>query len=284
MRVIETSLEEDLSLFSRYLWQKRVPHRIYEERGAQVVEVADENAAAGVRKAYQDWRAGTLVLEARPAARASEPGLLQRLPGLVTRYPVLTALLGISLFLFPFSLPVAEGQLTAVVSWLTIVDLHQPTPVGWEDLLTGQIWRWFTPVFLHFSVMHIAFNLAVSAEFGRRVERGAGSMGFLLIVLVTAWTSNLGQFLIAGNPVFGGLSGVGYGLLGYVMVRHRLEPDQPAWHLHMGFAWSLLIFLVIFSTGVTEPFGLYVANAAHWIGLISGALLGWLGTRRGARS
>jgi membrane associated rhomboid family serine protease len=31
---------------------------------------------------------------------------------------------------------------------------------------------------------------------------------------------------------------------------------------------------VIFSTGITEPFGLHVANAAHWGGLIAGAALG----------
>jgi membrane associated rhomboid family serine protease len=37
----------------------------------------------------------------------------------------------------------------------------------------------------------------------------------------------------------------------------------------------------VFSTGVTEPFGLHVANAAHWLGLITGSLLGWLGARRG---
>ena len=36
---------------------------------------------------------------------------------------------------------------------------------------------------------------------------------------------------------------------------------------------GLLIFLVIFSTGITEPFGLNVANAAHWFGLATGALL-----------
>lgn len=283
MRVIETSLEEDLSLFSRYLWQKRVPHRIYEESGAQVVEVADESVAGPVRKAYQDWRAGTLVLEARPSVQAEGPGTLQRLTGFVARYPVLTVLVVVSLALFPFSLPVGEGKLTAVVTWLTIIDLRQATSAGWESLLTAQVWRWFTPVFLHFSVMHIAFNLAVSAEFGRRVERGVGSVGFALIVLVTGWASNIGQYLISGNPLFGGLSGVGYGLLGYVLVRHRLQPGDPAWHVHMGFAWSLLIFLVIFSTGVTEPFGLHVANAAHWVGLGSGALLGWLAAQRGAR-
>ena len=41
MRVIETSLDEDLKLFSSYLWQHRVVHRIFEERGRQVVELAD---------------------------------------------------------------------------------------------------------------------------------------------------------------------------------------------------------------------------------------------------
>ena len=57
MRVIETSLEEDLSLFSRYLWQKQVQHRIFQESGRQVLELADARWADPVRKAYQDWRA-----------------------------------------------------------------------------------------------------------------------------------------------------------------------------------------------------------------------------------
>ncbi len=284
MRVIETSLEEDLSLFSRYLWQNRVAHRIYEERGAQIVEVAEAHSVDPVRKAYQDWRAGTLVLESRPAVRADPGSTGRRVADLIRRYPVLAALLVTSLALFPFSLPVADGNLTDVAAWLTIVDLRPPAVPGWENLLSAQIWRWFTPVFLHFSVMHIAFNLAVTAEFGRRVELGAGSTGFLVIVLVVALASNLGQFLVSGNPVFGGLSGVGYGLLGYVLARRRQAPDEPVWQVHMGFAWSLLIFLVLFSTGMTEPFGLHVANTAHWIGLVTGALLGWLPVLRVGRS
>jgi GlpG protein len=279
-------MEEDLSLLSRYLWQQRVPHRIFEERGQQVVEVSDERAADPVRKAYRDWRAGTLVLEYRPptASPDTEAGNLpRRLGTLLARYPVLSALILISLGVFPFSALVTNGELSSVVAWLTVIDLRQARPLGWDSLLTIQIWRWFTPMFLHFSVMHIAFNIAVSTEFGRRIEVRDGSVRFLLVVLVIAGVSNLGQFLLAGNPVFGGLSGVGYGLLGYVLVRHRLEPDENAWQVHMGFAWSLLIFLVLFSTGVTEPFGLYVANAAHWLGLITGSALGWFGARYGGR-
>jgi membrane associated rhomboid family serine protease len=46
-------------------------------------------------------------------------------------------------------------------------------------------------------------------------------------------------------------------------------------------AVTLLAFLVLFSTGITEPFGLMVANAAHWSGLIAGGLVGavWPRTR-----
>lgn len=283
MRVIETSLEENLSLFSRYLWQKQVRHRIFEERGRQVVEVADAGAADPVRKAYQDWRAGSLVLQS-DTTRSSGPAdmsvtlklILKRGLAALRRFPVLITLALLALIAYPFASPIANGELTAVAAWLTIVDLNQPSEPGLAQLLSGELWRLITPIFLHFSAVHLLFNLAVTTDFGRRIETGRGSGRFALIVVLIAVASNLGQFLISGNPVFGGLSGVAYGLLGYVLMSQRRFPEAPAWQVHPGFAWSLLIFLVIFSSGITEPFGLYVANAAHWIGLISGALLAWV--------
>ena len=284
MRVIETSLDEDLSLFSRYLWQKQVPHRIYEESGRQVVELGDARWAEAVRKAYQDWRAGTLLLEPRRPAGEGSGGwrfgsTLAEVPGWIRRYPVLTGLILLSLFVFPFSGPLADGTLNPVMALLTITDLRLPGAASWQALFSIEIWRWLTPIFLHFSVLHLVFNLAVITEFSRRVEARDGSGVFALMVLLIGVSSNLGQFLYSGYPLFGGLSGVGYGLVGYVLVRHRLEPDDSAWQVHMGFAWSLLIFLVIFSTGVTETFELFVANAAHWVGLVTGAGLAWLKSR-----
>jgi len=278
MRVIETSLEEDLSAFSGYLRQKRVPHRIYQESGRQVVELSDERWADPVRKAYQDWRVGTLVLEARQQTGGGWRfgATLAEAPGWIRRFPVLSGLIFISLVIFPFSGPWAGDSFNAVLVALTITDLRLPSAGSRQALFTFEIWRWFTPVFLHFSVLHLAFNLAVITEFSRRVEARDGSFRFALAVLAIGVLSNLGQFLYSGYPLFGGLSGVGYGLVGYVLVRHRLAPADPAWQVHMGFAWSLLIFLVIFSTGITETFELFVANAAHWVGLIAGAALGWL--------
>lgn len=280
MRVIETSLEEDLSLFSRYLWQQRVQHRIFEESGRQVVELADGRLAAQVRKAYEDWRAGTMVLQAKPGSGQSWQfgDTLAKVPGWFRRYPVLAGLILISLVVFPFS-GIMEG-LNPVLVALTITDLTLPSAASWQGLVGWEIWRWLTPIFLHFSVLHLAFNLAVITEFSRRVELRDGSLTFAMLVVCIGVLSNLGQFIQSGYPLFGGLSGVGYGLVGYVLVRHRLAPEDVAWQVNLPFAWSLLIFLVIFSTGVTETFDLYVANTAHWVGLIVGAALGGLRGRR----
>ncbi len=284
MRIIETSMEEDLSLFSRYLRQQRVPHRIFEERGRQVVEVADARVAEPVRNAYHAWRSGRLVLEssARGAPAGGAPaGVPARLLHVARRYPVLVGLLALAVLVFPFSLPLADGELTRVAGWLTIVDLSAP---GSSGLPTGEFWRWLGPIFLHFSVVHLLFNVAVTADLGRRIEYARGSVAFALLVAGIGVVSNLGQYLLGGNPVFGGLSGVAYGLLGFVLVSQRRFPGEPAWRVHPGFAFSLLLFLVIFSTGITEPFGLYVANEAHWLGLASGALTALLLPLRAVRT
>ena len=276
MRIIETSLEEDLSLFSRYLWQQRVRHRIFEERGHQIVEVADSASIAPVQAAYKAWQAGTLVLQAQPS-RPEGDSRLSRAMLILGRFPVLIGLIVVAMVVYPFSAPVADGQLTTVASWLTIVDLQGTSAPDVSSLFRGaELWRLITPIFLHFSVVHLLFNVAVMTDFGRRIELGRGSLWFALLVLIIAVLSNVGQFMAGGNPLFGGLSGVAYGLLGFVLVSQRRFPEEVAWQMHPGFAFSLVLFLVIFSTGITEPFGLYVANGAHWVGLISGGVLALL--------
>ncbi len=276
MRVIETALEEDLSAFAGYLRRHRVPHRIFEERGRQVVEAGSPEAAQAVRAAYNAWRRGELPVQAADAAPRMGGGGARALAA-VARYPALTMLCLLALAIAPFSTGLLRAD--AFVASLFFVDPYHPTLGPLEVLGTFELWRWVTPILLHFSAVHLLFNIAVTVEFGRRIEFRRGSPGFLGIVLATAVASNFAQYLaqyLAAEPAgFGGLSGVAYGLLGYVVVSRRREPEDPVWHVHMGFVGSLLIFLVIFSTGITEAF-LPVANAAHWGGLVTGALLALL--------
>ena len=41
-----------------------------------------------------------------------------------------------------------------------------------KDILGGQIWRIITPIFLHFSILHIFFNMYWLYELGGQIEKG----------------------------------------------------------------------------------------------------------------
>ncbi len=140
----------------------------------------------------------------------------------------------------------------------------------------GEYWRLLTPALLHFGVLHIAFNALWIWEFGRRIEVLAGHGNFLLIVLATAIGSNIGQYLWRPDSLFGGLSGVVYGLLGYLWIRHRLAP-HPLSQLTPGILPLMLVWLLLCLLGVVDWFirgG--VANGAHVAGLAIGIAFGAL--------
>ena len=156
---------------------------------------------------------------------------------------------------------------------------------GQPELRLAEFWRFLTPAFLHFSWWHLGFNCALFIELGRRIEGSLGTATLLLAVAVLAIVSNAAQFAWSGHPVFGGLSGAVYGMVGFLLVASRRAPDVAALQLRPEFALMLLIFLVLFTTGITEGFGVYVANAAHWAGFVGGLALAalWpLGTTREA--
>jgi GlpG protein len=286
-RPLQIDADIDLELFCAYLWKLGIRHRVYEEQGQQVVEVADPSQSEAVREQYAAWRSGRLTLARADTGTAREPRFAHAL-GLAWQYPALASLVLVTLVCFPATWSLDYGELSGWVRWLTFVDvtLDNGRP-HYADLATtlasGQLWRLVTPVFLHFSVAHLLFNMAVIIEFGRRVERGLGGLTLLGMVLAIAVASNLAQYLATGPGLFGGMSGVAYGLVGFVVVRGRRAPENPLWQVSRSFVVAVVGFLVLMSTGVTELFGLHIANAAHWIGLCVGALLGLPGATRPAR-
>ena len=141
---------------------------------------------------------------------------------------------------------------------------------GLPEVRRGQIWRLFTPMFLHFSILHILFNMLWLRDLGSMVEARKGSWRLLLLVLVLAGTSNFAQYLVSG-PTFGGMSGVVYGLLGYIWMQGKFDPAsrlslQPQTVTFM-IAWFFLCL-----TGLMGP----IANTAHAVGLALGVAWGFL--------
>ncbi len=139
----------------------------------------------------------------------------------------------------------------------------------------GQYWRLMTPAFLHFGIFHLAFNSLWIWELGRRIETLCGSRYLLIFILFSGVAANLTQYYWSGPSLFGGMSGVVYGLLGYIWVRHRLSPHSLL-AVPPGLIVFMLVWLVIGMTGVLNLFiSGNIANAAHVGGLIAGIAAGW---------
>ncbi|MDC0088560.1 rhomboid family intramembrane serine protease [Porticoccaceae bacterium] len=138
----------------------------------------------------------------------------------------------------------------------------------------GELWRLITPIFVHFGLMHFAFNGLWLCLLGARIERLLGSVHLLLLVLLSALVSNMGQFVWTGSVAFGGMSGVIYALLGYIWIRHLLAPD-PLLALPKELIGFMLFWLLFCMTGILDfLLGVGIANAAHFSGLVIGMLLG----------
>jgi GlpG protein len=152
--------------------------------------------------------------------------------------------------------------------------LAQVRPDSFGDVRTGQVWRLMTPILLHFGLIHIVFNMSMLISLGTIIELRRNWRVLAVLVLATAVASNLGQVLYMAQtehwfPRFGGMSGVVYGLFGYIWMKGLYEPEQGM-ILHPNTINIMLIWLVLCMTGVMGP----IANAAHVVGLAAGVLLG----------
>ena len=102
---------------------------------------------------------------------------------------------------------------------------------------------------LHFGVLHLAMNGLWYWELGKRIELRQGPWLLLGLTLLFSLVSNLAQHSTSGPSLFGGLSGVLYGLLGHVWLYQWLAPN-PYFNLPKGVLVMMLIWLVICLTGV----------------------------------
>jgi GlpG protein len=151
----------------------------------------------------------------------------------------------------------------------------------WQSIRGGQIWRLFTPALLHFSLAHLLFNGMALLDFGGQIERNLRSWRFLSLVVVSAVISNVCQALFQ-SPFFGGLSGIGYALFGFIWMQvthgrsQRYTLSQLTTYLMM--IWFVLC--ILHDMPLFEPYldGFIpnTANFAHGGGLLTGIAAAWM--------
>jgi GlpG protein len=152
-----------------------------------------------------------------------------------------------------------------------ISDPETATNRSLHEVFAGEVWRLFTPIFIHFGPIHLIFNLMWLYQLGCMIEARQSSGQLLAIVAVTALCSNLAQYYVTDHATFGGMSGVVYGLAGYVWIRGTYDRASGLF-LDSQNVVMLLAWLVICYTGIMGP----VANTAHLAGLIVGMVWGRL--------
>jgi len=190
--------------------------------------------------------------------------------------PLSIALIAISIavtFLTDFGKNAHLTQILSISQFPAVIGNH----VQWDTMLLevrhGEVWRLFTPMFLHFNILHIFFNMLWLRDLGSMIEARRNSWFLLLLTLVLAATSNVGQYLYKG-PGFGGMSGVVYGLLGYIWMQGKFNPASKL-SLQPQTVTFMIVWFFVCLAGLVGP----VANTAHGVGLAVGVAWGFLDAR-----
>ncbi len=150
----------------------------------------------------------------------------------------------------------------------------------WWQVWEGQWWRPFTTALLHGGVLHLLMNLSAMFAFAPTLEVRLGSFRLATLVVLLAYVSTLGQYMIGNYSVplaeqttMVGFSGVLFGLAGVLFVGRHFHPDLEA-ALPSGttrfFAFWFIICVVL--TWFWKE--VHIGNIAHGAGFLFGALYG----------
>lgn len=251
----EDKLEEAASLLAAFRLNPAAPKYRAEARSASELRGEAEKDEANYRKRVSDRR-----------------NLFRPLTGY--GFGLLTfVLIAISVVVFFLS---RFGKDPQPILGLFITDFTKFIPLGpsLPEIQHGQVWRLITPIFIHFGALHILFNMLWLRDLGSMIEGRQSSWTLAVLVLVIAVCSDLVQYLVAG-PVFGGMSGVVYGLLGYIWMRGKFDPGSGLFLNPTTVTMMIIWFFACFT-----PIIPHVANGAHAAGLVIGLAWGYLSSLR----
>lgn len=182
---------------------------------------------------------------------------------------VLTALVAVGTGAVP---PLAIGQFLAFGGSSPATTLFSVVPVftvggqSFGGVAGGEFYRLLTAGFLHYGLVHIAFNMYALWILGRECERLLGRWRFLGLYVVAGLGGAVAAYLVSdANSAVAGASGSIFGLFGALFFFFRkLRADVR----------GLVGILVInFAIGFLIP---GISISGHVGGLITGGLLGLL--------
>ena len=203
---------------------------------------------------------------------------------------------GVYLVIFAINLVVYAMQLLKGVDWNAPQMAHM---IAWGAnvaplTLTGEPWRLFTSMFLHYGLLHLALNMYMLFAFGPIAERAFGRVRFTLVYLLSGLFGSLlsavwnasqketvaavvyGQFvtseqlkLVVAVGASGALMGITGAYLGHLLATRGHGDERAGMSMRGPLVQTIGLNLVMGAMidGVDQ--------ACHIGGLVSGAVLGF---------
>ncbi len=289
MRRLGTLPDRDsAAVFRDYLYAQGIEIRIDQDGPAWTLWILDEDklplalgeltefqtrpqdpryaASQAAAEAVRQRRVSEVI-----AARQQQVNMSDRWRGGQKHIPVTALLIALSILVAILTRVGLDENANArfmMADWLLDPATGRFVAPGIQGLLKlGQFHRWISPIFLHFGPMHLFFNMSATLAYGRVIEQRSGSFRFLGMVVLMALISNFAQYTVSG-PSFGGMSGVDFGLFGFLWMKSKFAPEYG-----IGLSQDSVTYMLVFAALCV--FGVFgrIANTAHFAGMFTGMAL-----------
>jgi membrane associated rhomboid family serine protease len=139
-------------------------------------------------------------------------------------------------------------------------------------IANGQYWRLVTPMFLHYGVIHIAFNMYALYLFGHEVERIYGRISFLLMYVLTGIGGNVASYVFgAVISVGAGASGAVFGMLGAFLAYNYRRRNTAIGAMNVNWVGQIIVLNIFLTLWISA-----IDWRAHLGGFVTGIAMGAL--------
>jgi rhomboid protease GluP len=146
-----------------------------------------------------------------------------------------------------------------------------------QAIRAGELWRLFTPMLLHGSILHIGFNMYALFALGMGLERRLGHFRFLVLYVLAGFAGNVFSFLITRGLSVGASTSI-FGLIaaeGVFLYQNRRLFGREARQ-----AMGNILFVIMLNLFMGFSSGGLIDNWGHIGGLLGGAIFTWFGGPR----
>lgn len=140
-----------------------------------------------------------------------------------------------------------------------------------ELILQGQLWRLFTPMLLHASILHLGFNMYALYIFGPGLEASFGHGRFLVLYLLSGFAGNVLSFIFSAAPSLGSSTAI-FGLLGAEGVFLYQNRELLGGTARRALSNIIMVAAINLFIGLSPG----IDNWGHIGGLVGGTLFTWL--------